>query len=154
MNTRANSTPRKISSINSAFGRLTIRQPNYLVSSNELDSVSDDKCETVDISDASEFISEFDEAIKQLEKLEQVNVKRRASSLFEAPQKEEFGIEECLTKARLDTRQKQALFVTILCLDAEIPATVFEKLCKSATMKAICDEMFNNESIRLLTEIA
>ena len=154
MDTRTNSTVSKRSS-KSSVSRIPVRQPNFLTVNDEYDGVNAGGNSSIEIREASDFISEFDAAMCRLEKLEQAKDKRKPSRLSMGSQKDDkFNLEECLMKAKLNKKQKQALLIMILCFDAEFPATVFEKLCKSHTMKVICDEIFNDKSIGILTEIA
>ena len=153
--TRIHSMLSKSSSSDYPVARTLPKQPSFLISNMEYQSTKDDRIESLDVKEASDFISEFDTAIRRLEEREQVRNRGKSNLPVANSQSEDrLNIEECLVKAKLSTKQKQALFIMVLCFDADIPVAVFEKLCKSQTMKTICDKMFNDKSIKLLTEIA
>lgn len=157
MNTKANSTPRTSGGKSSLVNQLPVSERSSSSAYNngdEKDISKADGSSSVEMQEATEFITDFDAALFQLEQLER-GKERGVSKLSMVSQEEhQLEFEEFLVKARLSKKQKQALLLMILCFDAEIPASVFEKLCKSHTMKAICDEVFNNKSIGILTEIA
>ena len=158
MSTTTNSMASRFATVNSTVGVEREGQSSYFIYDNGWSRLSYDNMhssESREMKEASKFLSEFDETLCHFEKLEHGSGRRQVNAVKAGSQKEDFvDIEECLMKAKLDKRQKQALFVMVLCFDADMPATLFDKLCKSQTMKAILGEIFNNESIKLLTDIA
>ena len=158
MNTGTNSTTSRFSTINSTVGGVGQGQSSYFIYDNGWSRLNYDnvqRFESREMKEASKFLSEFDETVSHLEKVEQGSGGRKLDTVKAGYQKEDFvDIEECLMNAKLDKRQKQALFIMVLCFDAEMPATLFDKLCKSQTMKAMFGEVFNDESIKLLTDLA
>ena len=156
MSGTANSAVSRNSRQHSGIGGVSRSQENSSMAKDRKDQEHARKNQSsVGIQEASEFISDFDAAMCRLEQLEQVEVSKRTGKLSRAHKEEvQFDFEAFLLKTNLNKKQKQALLLLILCFDADFPASVFERLCKSHTMKAICDEVFSTKSVGMLTEIA